>query len=110
MVPSQRLARLKESDERIGEKGGERSGVRCICVDRSWTGGDLSCRCTCVDWSCTKLASLFAVKQNLFNKEQHARLWVISLSYSKQVVATSVAPLMTTNPTPVALFPGANPP
>ncbi|GFH15286.1 hypothetical protein HaLaN_11485 [Haematococcus lacustris] len=48
------------------------------------------------------------VKQNLFNKEQHVGLWVISLSYYKHVVASSVAPLMTANPTPVALFPGAN--
>ncbi|GFH07844.1 hypothetical protein HaLaN_02705 [Haematococcus lacustris] len=37
---------------------------------------------------------------NLFNKEQHAGLWVISLSYYKHVVASSVAPLTTTNPIP----------
>ncbi|GFH15965.1 hypothetical protein HaLaN_12301 [Haematococcus lacustris] len=43
-------------------------------------------------------------QQNLFNKEQHVSLWVISLSYSKHVEATSVAPLMTTNPTPAKCF------
>ncbi|GFH16013.1 hypothetical protein HaLaN_12357 [Haematococcus lacustris] len=43
-------------------------------------------------------------EQNSVNKEQHVCLWVISLSYSNQVKASSIAPLMTANPTPVALF------
>ncbi|GFH21768.1 uncharacterized protein HaLaN_19133, partial [Haematococcus lacustris] len=48
-------------------------------------------------------------QQNSFNKEQHVGLWVISLSYYKQVVASSVAPLMNTNPKSMARS-GGKPP
>ncbi|GFH30875.1 hypothetical protein HaLaN_29804 [Haematococcus lacustris] len=48
-------------------------------------------------------------QQNSFNKEQHVGLWVISLRYN-HIEASSVAPLMTAKPTPVALVQGANPP
>ncbi|GFH06200.1 glyco_transf_28 domain-containing protein [Haematococcus lacustris] len=50
----------------------------------------------------TTATGLMAGQQNSFNKEQHVDLWIISLSYYKHAVASSVAPLMTTNPTPMA--------